>query len=290
MFKRCEDYGRTFTPEDVANLPKSLEEKVYLVHNRYLKAAIEKARSIREDRYFILSDIVDDCFFVALLVEIERLRKLVDKNKLEVPDEDDVGTPVNLNNIEPDKFTIPVPLSSSKVPSNETFDVIKQHIKALSDLLPIDEKADDEADEMMQEVREKASLGTRKIDRNVKNNIFYNGLVGLLRDDFKIYWTDKGFIDKCLKQLELIIIQLSKKNNLIEITKYFKFSYCPHIGCYFYYQNTQKTSFAVLQCFEQGGVSFSGNRGKELYSFKLTSTDNITDAVEYLSEWFQEEK
>jgi hypothetical protein len=82
MFKRCEDYGRTFTPEDIANLPKSLEEKVYIVHNMYLKAAIEKARSIREDRYFILSDIVDDCFFVALLVEIERLRKIIENKEL----------------------------------------------------------------------------------------------------------------------------------------------------------------------------------------------------------------
>ena len=252
---------------------------------QYLRDALKKAEELREgnNRDYI------NLYIVALADEVIRLRKLVDKNKLEVPDEDDVGTPVNLDNIEPDKFTIPVPLSSSKVPTNETFDVIKQHIKALSDLLPIDEKADDEADEMMQEVREKVSLGTRKIDRNDKD-YFYDGLVGVLRDDLKIYWADKGFIDKCLQQLELIIIELSKKNNLSEITKYFKFSYCRVGGCYFYYHNTEKSSFATFQCFELGGISFSSNRWNESYSFKLTSSDNITDAVENLSEWFKGEK
>lgn len=160
---------------------------------QYLKDALKKAEELRESNNRDYSNL----YIVALADEVIRLRKLVDKNKQEVSDSDDVGTPVNLDNIEPDKFTIPGSLSSSKVPLNETFDVIRQHIKALADLLPIDEKADDEADKMMQEAREKVSLGTRKIDRNDKD-YFYDGLVGRLRDDFKIYWTDNGFIHRCL--------------------------------------------------------------------------------------------
>jgi hypothetical protein len=256
----------------------------------YLKDALKKAEELREsnNRDYI------NLYIVALADEVIRLRKLVDKNKQEVSDSDDVGTPVNLDNIEPDRFTIPGSLSSSKVPTNETFDVIKQHIKALADLLPIDEKADDEADKMMREAREKVSLGVRKIDRNDKD-YYYDGIVGKLRDQIELSKQPVEELIPCnatsSKRMTEIITSVSKRNNLENLRHYFEFDCYYHGGLKLKYENPENGSVSTLICFYNGEIKFISKRKNVISEWKIGKQDEIDPYyIEYLVDWFQEDK
>jgi hypothetical protein len=257
-----------------------------LDYSQYLKDAIRESEKLKEGTKGTLNEL----YIIALGDEVKRLRKILD----EIPDDNDVGSPVNLNNLEPDKFTIPGSLSSSKVPTNETFDVIKQHIKALSDLLPIDEKADDEADEMMQEVREKVSLGTRKIDRNDKD-YFYEGIVGRLRDQIEL---SKQPVEEKIpcnetssKRMNEIIVSVSKKVNLENLRYYIEFDCYNHGGLRFKYKNPITGSDSTLICFYNGEIKFFSKRKNVISEWKIDKQDEIDPYyIDFLVLWFQEEK